>query len=694
MKNRVFLVEDEIIVAMDIRQRLETLGYQVVGHAVTGEEAIRKISELIPDLILMDIKLRGVMDGVDTATKIRDFSDVPIIYLTAFADDNTVARARLTGAFGYLIKPFEDRELHSNIEMALHKHTLERKLRESEERYALAAEAANDGLWDWNLQTGEIYYSPRWISMLGLDGAEMSSRIDEWTGRIHPDDLDRVLLDLDTHFKGVSKHVECEYRMRCKDGDYHWMLCRGLAKKDTTGKAYRIAGSQSDISCRKQMEEQLVQKALYDDLTGFPNRTLFVDRLGVACERAKSQADAYAAILFLDIDHFKMINESLGHEIGNQLLRMIAQRLKSCVRPGDTIGRFGGDEFVILCDGIHQEEKAILVAESLLDELKKPFLLANQEIFSSVSIGIILTTKKSNAIDILRDAETAMYMAKQNGRSRHVVFTPHMREQMVARLKLENELRRALDNHEFRVFYQPIFSISKRRMTGVEALVRWQHPTRGLLLPVEFIQSVEETGLIVPLGEWILRTACKQAKHWHDIGREDMQLSVNLSACQFREHNLAEIVNEALKESGLPSNYLELEITETVAMQDMDLTLRTLSEFNRLGVLISIDDFGSGYSSLDHLKLFPANTLKIDRSFVRDLKPDDLTIVQAMINLAHQLKLTVVAEGVESNEQLILLTNLNCDRVQGFLFGKGVPPEAMIESLSEDKQFFPGSIIE
>jgi diguanylate cyclase (GGDEF)-like protein/PAS domain S-box-containing protein len=686
MSNRILLVEDEIIVAMDIQQKLESLDYEIVGHAVSGEEAVRFAKNLDPDLILMDIKLRGPIDGVEAAAQIRFFSDVPIIYLTAFADDNTLKKARLTGASGYLIKPFEDRELHSAIEIALYKHSLEVKLRESEERYALATRATKDGIWDWNLKTDEVYYSPRWKAMLGLDENENSSRIDAWIDRVHPKDVEHLLFEIDTHLKHASERLDCEYRLLHSDGSYAWMQCCGLALFDAAGKPYRIAGSQTDITRRKQIEEQLIHKALHDELTGLPNRTLFLDRLEVAFERTSRARDGYAGVLFLDIDHFKIVNDSLGHAVGDQLLISVAQRLKKCIRLGDTIARFGGDEFAILMDGIHTDAEAIQIAERIQEELSQSLFLEDQEIYPSASIGIVFTTHHYPAKeDLLRDADTAMYMAKHNGRGCFEVFDPRMRERTIARLQLENDLRRALEKHEFRVFYQPIFSIAGKKMIGVEALIRWQHPIRGLLLPAEFIQNAEETGLIVPIGEWVLRTACAQAQAWRKLGFEEFRLSVNLSARQFTENNLVDIVWNALDESGLPARCLELEVTETVAMQNMDLTLQTLDAFTCLGVLISIDDFGSGYSSLDHLKCFPVHTLKIDRSFIRDLKSDDIAIVQAMVNLAHQLKLTVVAEGVETEEQLNLLSGMTCDRVQGFLFGKAVPPETIWESISRSK---------
>ncbi len=682
MPNRIMLVEDESIVAMDVQQRLAQLGYQVVAHAVSGEQAIRLAGETQPDLILMDIKLRGAVDGIEAARQIRSYRETPIIYLTAFADDNTIKRASLTQAYGYLIKPFEDRELHSAIEVALYKYKMEARLRETEERYALATRAANDGIWDWNLVTDDVYYSTRWKSMLGCEEAEIGVKISEWFDRVHPEDLERLQLAVDRHLKHAAPNLECEYRIVHKDQSFHWMLCRGMALFDREAKPYRLAGSQSDITSRKAMEDQLMHKALHDELTGLPNRALFLDRLGLIFERSKRDGELNAAVLFLDIDHFKMVNDSLGHVTGDQLLIEIAHRLESCLRPGDTVARFGGDEFAILADQVHGEEEATCIATRIQEELSKSFCLNEQNFYSSASIGIVFNTSQYHSVeDLLRDADTAMYSAKYNGRARFEIFDNHMRERTIARLQLESDLRRALENQEFRLYYQPIVSLAERRVMGVEALIRWQHPTRGMLIPEDFIQSAEETGLIMPIGEWVLRAACTQMSAWHKAGLDHLQVSVNLSICQFRDKDFREKVKNALEETGLPPRFLDLEVTESVAMQDVEATIQVLKDFSRMGVRISIDDFGSGYSSLDHLKRFPVDILKIDRSFIHDMGQNDTAIVEAMIKLAHQLKLKVIAEGVELEEQVDRLQDMACDRVQGYLFGKPMPPELLIPNL-------------
>ena len=482
---RIMLVEDENIIAMDVQQRLEMLGYQVVAQVTSGADAIRTAVEIKPDLILMDIKIRGAMDGIEAAAQIRAEQDVPIIYLTAFADENTLKRASLTEAFGYLLKPFEDRELHSAIEIALYKHRMEKKLRASEERYALATQATNDGIWDWDLITNEIYYSSRWRSMLGLEEEQnCSNHPGEWLDRVHAEDRERLNLAIDTHLQGLTPTLECEYRTLHRDGGYRWMLCRGVALFDAQAKPYRMAGSQSNITLRKQLEEELIQKALHDELTGLPNRALFMDRLSIVLELIHSHREESAAVLFLDIDHFKIVNDSLGHVVGDALLVAFSQRLKQCLRPGDTVSRFGGDEFVILVDNFHTNDEVTKIADRICKALKEPFILEGQEIFSHASIGIVFAnTSYRSTSDLLRDADIAMYHAKNNGRSRYEIFHSGMLENTLNRLQREGEIRRALRDHEFVLHYQPVFTLENMQVSGFEAFDSMAAPNTGLACP-------------------------------------------------------------------------------------------------------------------------------------------------------------------------------------------------------------------
>jgi len=691
--SRIMLVEDENIIAMDVRQRLETLGYQVVAQVTSGSDAIRTAIETRPDLILMDIKIHGPMDGIETAIQIRAVQDIPIIYLTAFADENTLKRARQTEAFGYLLKPFEDRELHSAVEIALYKHMMEKKLRASEERYALATQAANDGIWDWDLTTNEIFYTSRWRDMLGLNAEDSRDSPDEWLSRVYPDDRERLNAAIDAHLQRLTPTLECEYRIMHQDGGFRWMLCRGLALFGALSKPYRMAGSQSDITLRKRLEEQLIHKAMHDELTGLPNRALFMDRLNIVLEQIKGHRDGGTSVMFLDIDHFKVINDSLGHAKGDALLVAFSQRLDKCLRPGDTVSRFGGDEFAILIDGIDLIDEVKKIADRISLSLKKPFLLDERELFATASIGVVFTDSgNQSAEDILRDADIAMYHSKNNGRSRYEIFRPEMREHTLKRLQQEGEIRRALSNREFILHYQPVFVSDSRQMVGFEALIRWQHPTRGLLAPVEFMDVAEQSGLIIQIGEWVLRTACAQARAWNNAVGKPLKMAINLSPSQLNDKNLVALVKATLEESGLPAHCLEVELTESTALQNIEHTIEILQALQQMGVSIAVDDFGKGYSSLDYIKNLPSNTLKIDRSFITDLSKSgsesEVAIVSAMVTMAHQLHLKVTAEGVETEEQLRLLTQMNCDQIQGYYMSKPVPVQE-IELLLERGRKLP-----
>jgi diguanylate cyclase (GGDEF)-like protein/PAS domain S-box-containing protein len=570
------------------------------------------------------------------------------------------------------------RVIQCNIRDIADRKRVERALIESEERYALATRGANDGLWDWNLKTNEFYYSPRWEAMLGSAEHLMENRPEEWFQRVHPEDVERLQADLAAHLAGHTAYFESEYRMLHPDGTYHWMLSRGVAVRDANGKAYRMAGSQTDIMRRKAIEEQLQRDVLHDALTGLPNRSLFMDRLDHAVARTKRRESAVYAVLFLDLDRFKGVNDSFGHEFGDEVLVAIAQQLQGCLRTGDTVARLGGDEFVILLDDIEDEGDAIRVAQRIQDALNRPFILNGREVSLSVSIGIALAGHEYDQPEaLLRNADTAMYRAKASGKAHYEIFDPSMHSHAMGQLELESDLRRAVELHEFRLYYQPILTLERERVIGAEALVRWEHPRRGLVAPGEFIPAAEETGLILPLGEWVLRTACAQAQAWQAAGYLPLRIAVNVSARQFQEESLPMLIRQVLEDTGTAGQALEVEITESTAMQDLALSLRILNELRGMGIHISIDDFGSGYSSLGYLGRFPIQTLKIDRSFIRDVADhtDNGALTSAMIALGHRLNLSVIAEGVETEDELAFLQRQECDLMQGFWFSRPVPAE-------------------
>lgn len=692
LKARILIVEDELIIAMDIRKSLENNGHQVVDQADRGEDAIHKSGELRPDLVLMDIDLKGKMDGIEAAREIRAKFGLPVIFLTAFATPTILDLARQAEPFGFILKPFVERELISNIEMALYKHNAEKKLRESEERFNLAVQGANDGLWDWKFKDNEIYYSPRWKLMLGFKDEEIGSSPDEWLKRIYQEDLKFFRTIFDSYLKGRTPHFECEYRMRHANGNYIWVLARGVAVRNPEGKVYRIAGSQTDLTARKMIEERMAYGALHDGLTGLPNRDLFMDRLKQRIDITKRHPEDLFAVLFLDVDRFKMINDSLGHAVGDQLLVTTAARLQLCLRPEDTVSRLSGDEFAILLNEVSSVNDAIRVAERIQAKVRETTELSAVSRSTKISIGIILFNDKyAHPQDILRDADTAMYRAKALGGGCYQVFDAEMHNQVLAQLQLEADLKEAVKKQEWQVYYQPIISLTNGKVSGVEALVRWMHPERGIIPPLDFIPQAEEIGLIIPIGEFVLRTACTQTKIWHDNGFSWLWVSVNLSARQFQDQNLVRKISQILLESGLPAECLRLEITESVAMQDITYGIKVLKELRELGVQVSLDDFGNGYSSLSYLKRFSINILKIDQSFIQDIlvNKNSESITIAIIEMARSLGLEVVAEGVEKEEQLAFLRSKFCDDVQGFLFSKPLPLAEATDFLHTPFTFTP-----
>ena len=553
----------------------------------------------------------------------------------------------------------------------------ERALRESEQRYALAAQGANDGLWDWNLENGQIYLSPRWKMMIGHDLDDIGADPEEWLGRVHPDDIDHLRSSLALHLSGESPHFECQYRLRCCDGSYAWMLGRGLAVTGEDGVAHRIAGSQTDISQRKMAEAQLSRNAFYDALTGLPNRALFLDRLERTLARARRQPDYRFATLFLDIDRFKKINDSLGHIPGDQLLIQAAARFEKCLRPGDTVARLGGDEFAILLDDVGDSDAIDQVAGRIQKELEVPFSLQGREVFVTVSIGIALCQGGQERPDeLLRNADTAMYRAKSLGRARHETFDATMHQRAVKMLELESDLWRAVERDELRLFFQPIIALGDGRICGFEALVRWQHPERGLVSPGDFIPLAEETGLIVPIGWWVLEQACRQAQAWRAHSPSAPYfMSVNLSSKQFSQTDLIERVRGIVEVSGFDPRLLKLELTESVIMENTDSAATMLLQLKAMGIRLSMDDFGTGYSSLSYLHRFSLDTLKIDRSFVSQMNvhAQNQQIIGTIVSLANGLSMNVVAEGVETAEQLHDLRALGCGYAQGFHFSRPLP---------------------
>jgi diguanylate cyclase (GGDEF)-like protein/PAS domain S-box-containing protein len=576
----------------------------------------------------------------------------------------------------------EDCVITSAIDITDRKRA-ETALRKSEERYAIAALGASDGLWDWDLETNEMYTSDRFREMLG-NPARSISRPREWFSRVHPSDRDRLGMEIVAHLEGLTAHFESEHRLQHEGGTWRWMLCRGLAVRDAEGHAYRFAGSFTDITERKLLEQQVFHDAFHDALTGLPNRALFMDRAGRAVERSKRNPDYAFAVLVVDLDRFKVVNDGLGYRVGDELIRDTAHRIARCLRPEDTVARLGGDEFALLLEDLTDVSDATRVAARIADALQVPS--GPQQLVTSASVGITLSSSGyESADDLLRDADIALHRAKAAGRARYEIFDAAMHRRALA--LLEMDLRRGLERNEFLVCYQPIVAFGTGRLAGFEALLRWRHPGRGLVLPADFVEVAEETGLIVSLGEWILREACRQAAEWTRRFGVALPVSVNLSGRQLTEPDVVERVARILEEVALPGHLLGLEVTESVLMANLDSAAEKLRRLKAFGVRVAIDDFGTGYSSFSLLHRFPIDTLKLDRSFVSRIPGPGSPTVRAIVALAHNLGMQVVAEGVETGPQRESLAALECAFGQGHLFSEAVPPERAAELIVTSPQW-------
>lgn len=564
-----------------------------------------------------------------------------------------------------------------------HKHVLE-ALRQEQERYALAMQGANDGMWDWDLRNNTIYYSDRWKKMMGLNG-EVGTSPNDWFKRVHPADINHLKVKIDSQLKLNIAHLEVDYRILHKDGIYRWVLTRGVAVRDKQGRVVRLVGSQTDITNRKLAEEQLRHDAMYDKLTGLPNRSLFSDRLQNLIDKNVRNPAYKFAVLFIDFDRFKMVNDSFGHAVGDQLLMQISKRLSSLIRLGDTIARFGGDEFTVLMEDIYNLSDAVHFAERIQEVMRKPFEVKNQEVVVTASIGIATSsTNYEKGEELLRDADIAMYRAKMKGKACHEIFNEDLHKTIVARLNLEADLRRAIDRQEFTVYYQPIVCIRTGKITRLESLVRWHHPHKGVVSPADFIPIAEETGLIVPIGESIFKMVCEQCKVWEGMNLSDFSVAINMSARQFQHQQTINVLEKLLTQTGVNPHMLGIEITESVAMKDEAFSVQVLNRLKALGIKVSIDDFGVGHSSLSSLKTFPLDTLKIDRSFIKNIPANEnnVVLVNAIIAMSHSLGLKVVAEGIETKEQLDIMRQKGCDEVQGYLFSRPVPTDDVTKLLS------------
>jgi diguanylate cyclase (GGDEF)-like protein/PAS domain S-box-containing protein len=549
-------------------------------------------------------------------------------------------------------------------------------LTDSETQFREAQEIAHFGSWKWDMRADVVTWSDELCRIFGIEPADAPSTFNAFLDLVHPDDRQLALTNVQNASDTLDSYDNV-YRIVLPGGDVRWLHARGRVVADARRQPIRAIGVGQDITERKLAEEDLTRRALHDSLTGLPERTLFMDRLEQAMRRL-DRRDSALAVLFLDLDRFKTVNDRFGHAAGDQALQMTTQRLARILRPGDTISRFGGDEFAILCEDL-TSDAAIEIAGRIVTVLAEPLLIDGRAVTTGASVGVALTyDATASAESLLHDADAAMYEAKEQGRDRYVVFDNASRVRGLARLRRAAEVKKAVNNGELRLHFQPDIDLPTDATVGVEALVRWQHPKLGLVGPDEFIAIAEETGAVIALGEWVLEEACRQVMRWSKAdGAPPLDIAVNISACQLSDPSLVDSVSRSLEQSGLDPERLCLEITESVLMDDVQSSVKALLDLKTLGVRLAIDDFGTGYSSLSYLRRFPVDLVKIDRAFIAGVGIDPAAdaIVAAVTNLSHALGLTVIAEGVESEEQLVAIRALGCDRAQGFYWSSSLPAD-------------------
>lgn len=688
-KIKILLIEDDeddYFLTCDLLREIKSTKYEVTWIS-RYSDALEVICRAEHDVCLVDYRL-GEGTGLELLREsVARCILTPMILLTGQNDAEIDMKAAEAGAADYLIKgAIEASLLERSIRYAIAHGKMLETLHESEKRFRSVIESANDAivLADYN---GKIISWNK--SAQTIFGYSTKEAINQPFSFLLPERFCsseengiKHLLSSGLLTSGSCAVELCGLR---SDGE-EFPLEISLSSWETVDGTY-YSGIIRDVTERKALENQLTHQTLHDPLTSLANRVLFRNRVEHALSRV-NRRNKPIAVLFLDLDNFKNINDSLGHAAGDQLLVSVAERLHTCLRGSDTAARLGGDEFAVLIEDAELTEDAVLVAERLLDVLRPSFAIDGKEVYIGTSIGIAVScTSDEKPENLLRNADVAMYMAKNNGRNRYVVFENKMHSALIKRMEIESDLRHAVEREEFYLHYQPIIDLKSRKLTGMEALVRWNHPERGTIPPLDFIPIAEETGLIVPLGKWILETACKQANIWFrkHLGENPFTLTVNLSGGQFEQQDIVEVVAGALENSGLPAPCLVLEITENMMLHNTESTIRKLEQLKELGIRLAIDDFGTGYSSLSYLQRFPVDILKIDKSFVDKLNvgKEGAAVARAIITMSEALQLKTVAEGIENPEQILELQKLGCELGQGYHFAKPLSDEDMENFLND-----------
>lgn len=686
----VLIVENEPFNARHLRRELSKLDYEVCEILTTGEDALAKLTTLQPDLILMDIGLDGTLDGIETATQIAAIRPTPIIYLSGATDEATLTRARKTKPYGYLVKPYSEQTLNATLQMLMERVETDRALAESQARLreaALVFGATQDGILILDKNKKITTTNQRFTEITGFSSTEVIGA--------HP-----YFLNVETLSNSLFEQIDIDYL------NGRWSSQIDLTKKDGTllpanltiagvHNGDNVAGAQaqrpnhyvvliSDLTAVRMAEEKLYRMAHHDPLTGLPNRQLAIDRLRQTIEQAKRRRSRMA-VFFIDLDNFKHINDSLGHAIGDELLRAAASRMQTCVRSVDTVARLGGDEFLVILDNIDDIKTVSGIASKMLSALSKPFAIINadSEVISSASIGISLFPEAGTHPDqLIRAADTAMYHAKSRGRCAYSFYTSRMKDNAGQRADLERQLRDAIDQQQLQLHYQPQVSLLDGSVVGVEALLRWQHPQRGLLDATAVIALAEGGECMVHLNQWVLRAACAQLHDWEMQGLTSVRMGINLSAAQLFDTNFMALLKNVLDEFGVEPQQLEIEITEAT-LQSEKAHDEIFDAIRTLGIGLAIDNFGTGNSNVNTLKRLPIKRIKIDRQFIRELpfNAEDVTVTKAIIAMVSKLEIISVAEGIETLEQDVFLRSHGCDEAQGYYYAAALPAESMAQLL-------------
>ncbi len=672
----ILVVDDDRVTRMTISKVLKNAGNDVI-EAGDGVEALELLEKQRPDMVLLDVMMPQ-MDGYTACAEIRklhDHQSLPVLMLTGLKDMESIDKAFESGATDFVTKPINWTLLTQRVRYSLRTKAMSSALQRNQERLSQAQRIAKLGYWEIDIASRQVHCSDELYGVLGMEARSQVESIDTFMAMVSEEDRATVGQTLEKVLEEAAQGhqaYELEHRILRPDGVEITVQQQGQVMLDEEGRAETLLGTIQDISERKAAEALIEYQAFYDGLTDLPNRRLFNDHLAHAISLAHQQ-QTQLAVMFIGLDRFKVVNDTLGHAAGDALLREMAQRLKGQLEEGVTIARFGADAFAVLLEGLAPGSDVASFALALMTKIAEPVTVKEQEFFTTASTGIAMFPHDGADADaLLKAADIAMFRAKESGGQQTQYFTADMNALAQQRLQTEGELRKALEREEFQLFYQPQVDASTRRIVSMEALIRWIHPERGIVSPQDFIPVAEDSGLIVPIGEWVLRTACRHTQEWNEKFGLTLRVGVNLSAKQLAQPDLIGVVDSALKQSGLPNTCLDLEVTESIAMDDIDGCIATLQKFHDMGIYSSMDDFGTGYSSLSYLQQMPLHTLKIDRAFVKDIQGngENGEIARAIIAMAHSLGMNVIAEGVETEQQLVYLQDQECDIIQGFYIGK------------------------